>query len=165
VAEDIVRSAGGEVLWTKISPAALMRAADEGHAVFAGDEGGGYIFPEFLASYDAVMSLTKLLEMLAHQDTSLREVVDGLPPAHIARREVPVPWEAKGAVMRRLLERVEGRSAQTIDGVKVYRGPDWALVVPHPNEPLVRVWAEAGTQDEAEEMADEFALLAEELRT
>ncbi len=165
VAEDIVRSAGGEVVWTKISPAALMRAADEGHAVFAGDEGGGYIFPEFLASYDAVMSLTKLLEMLAHQDASLRDVVDGLPPAHIARREVPVPWEAKGAVMRRLLERVEGRSVQTIDGVKVYRGPDWALVVPHPKEPLVRVWAEAGTPDEAEEMAEEFALLAEELRT
>src|SRR6266496_175131 len=41
VAEDIIRSAGGEVLWTKISPAALMRAADEGSAVFAGDEGGG----------------------------------------------------------------------------------------------------------------------------
>jgi len=165
VAEDIVRSAGGEVVWTKISPAALMRAADEGRTVFAGDEGGGYIFPEFLASYDAVMSLTKLLEMLAHQDASLRDVVDGLPPAHIARREVPVPWEAKGAVMRRLLERVEGRSVQTIDGVKVYRGPDWALVVPHPKEPLVRVWAEAGTPDEAEEMAEEFALLAEELRT
>jgi phosphomannomutase len=52
----------------------------------------------------------------------------------------------------------------TIDGLKTYRDDDWILVVPHPQEPLVRVWAEAGTAESAEALASEFASLVEELK-
>jgi mannose-1-phosphate guanylyltransferase/phosphomannomutase len=122
------------------------------------------MFPEFLPAYDAVMSLAKLLELLALLDTSLEDVVDGLPRIHVARMDVATPWEAKGGVMRRLVERLNGERVVTIDGVKAYRGEDWALVIPHPQEPLVRVWAEAGGAEESEEMAREFGALIEELR-
>jgi hypothetical protein len=37
-------------------------------------------------------------------------------------------------------------------------------VIPHPQEPLVRVWAEAGGAEASEEMAREFGALIEELR-
>ena len=53
----------------------------------------------------------------------------------------------------------------TIDGVKTFRGEDWALVVPHPQEPLVRVWAESGDPGSAAALAAEFASLVEELKT
>jgi phosphomannomutase len=66
--------------------------------------------------------------------------------------------------MRRLLERVNAEDADTTDGVKVHRGEDWALVAPHPQEPIVRVWAEAGTDEEAAALAAEFAALVEELK-
>jgi mannose-1-phosphate guanylyltransferase/phosphomannomutase len=122
------------------------------------------MFPDFLAAYDGMMSLAKLLELLARQQTTLADVVDGLPPAHIAEREVPTAWETKGTVMRRLLERVNPDDADTTDGVKVHRGEDWVLVAPHPQEPIVRVWAEAGSDDEAEALADEFVELVEELK-
>jgi mannose-1-phosphate guanylyltransferase/phosphomannomutase len=95
---------------------------------------------------------------------SLRDVVDDLPPAHIARRDVHTPWEAKGTVMRRLIERLDGERVVTIDGVKAYRGEDWVLVIPHPQEPVVRVWAEAGSPESADALAEEFAGLVEELK-
>ena len=164
VAEGIVRAEGGEVIWTRTAPSALMRAARSGDTVFAGAEDGGYVFPEFLLGYDAVMSLARLLELTAVLGLRLRDVVDELPAAHIAKREVPTPWEAKGTVMRRLLERLEGSRLETIDGVKTYRGDDWALVVPDPQEPLVRIWAEAGTDAEADALAQEFVALVEELK-
>jgi phosphomannomutase len=66
--------------------------------------------------------------------------------------------------MRRLMERVGERRVITIDGVKAFRGEDWVLVVPHPQEPVVRVWAEAGDADSAGALAAEFASLVEELR-
>jgi len=58
----------------------------------------------------------------------------------------------------------EGLGTVTIDGVKLYRDRDWALVVPHPEEPLVRVWAEAGSTGDAEALAREFTSMIEELR-
>ncbi len=165
VAEAIVCERGGQVQWTPIAPASLMAAADRKGIAFAGDELGGFIFPEFLPAYDALMALMKLLEKLGSVNTSLRDVIDGLPPAHISRQDVPTPWEAKGTVMRRLIERLDGERVVTIDGVKAYRGEDWVLVIPHPQEPLVRVWAEAGSPELADGLAAEFAGLVEELRT
>jgi mannose-1-phosphate guanylyltransferase / phosphomannomutase len=164
VAEQIVRDRGGEVTWTPVASAGLMEAAAECDASFAGDEEGGYVFPSFQPGFDALMGLVKLLELLTTTRTSLVQVLESVPPAHIASRDVLTPWEAKGTVMRRLIERLNGGPVVTIDGVKTFRGQDWALVVPHPQEPLVRVWAEGGSQDAAAALADEFAALVEELR-
>jgi mannose-1-phosphate guanylyltransferase/phosphomannomutase len=164
VAQQVVRDHGGTIVWTRLSPPALMAAAEEQDVVFAGGEGGGYIFPEFLAAYDAVMSTVKLLELLARNQATLGSVVDALPEAHVTRRDVATPWEAKGAVMRRLLERSNGELVDTTDGVKTWRGEDWVLVTPHPQEPVIRVWAEAGSQEEAGSLAQEYAALIEELK-
>jgi mannose-1-phosphate guanylyltransferase/phosphomannomutase len=162
--EDVIASRGGRVVWTRVSPAALSAASEQEGVVFAGAEGGGYIFPDFLPAYDGVMSLVKLLELLSRAEVTLEEVVDGLPPTHVARLDVATPWEVKATVMRRLVERLNGERTVTIDGVKAFRGRDWALIIPHPQEPLVRVWAEAGGPEASRSMAEEFAALVEELR-
>jgi mannose-1-phosphate guanylyltransferase/phosphomannomutase len=91
-------------------------------------------------------------------------VVDSLPESHIVRRDVPTPWEVKGSVMRLLLEREATDGIDTTDGLKSFRGEDWALVAPHPQEPVIRVWAEAGSPVEATALADEYAALIEELK-
>lgn len=164
VIEDIVEERGGKVVWTGISPSALSAASDAGDVLFGGAEGGGYIFPEFLPAFDALMSLVKLLELLARRGITLADVVDTLPETHVVRVDVSTPWEAKGTVMRRLVEREPGDEIVTIDGVKRYRGRDWALVVPHEQEPVIRVWAEGGDAEAAESLASEFASLVEELK-
>jgi mannose-1-phosphate guanylyltransferase/phosphomannomutase len=162
--EEIVRSKGGEVAWTRISAAALSDASLGDGVLFAGAEGGGYIFPEFLPAYDALMGFAKLLELLTRTEASLADVVDALPPSHVVRVEVATPWETKGIVMRRLMERLNGERTITIDGVKAYRGRDWALVVPHPQEPLVQVWAEGDDPGASQALAEEFAALVEEAK-
>jgi mannose-1-phosphate guanylyltransferase/phosphomannomutase len=164
VVEDVVGARGGEVLWTPVSPAALSAASEEPGVVFAGAEGGGYIVPPFLPAYDGLMSLVKMLELLAMTEARLEEVVDALPATNVVRVDVATPWESKGTVMRRLVERLNGDRTVTIDGVKAYRGRDWALVIPHPQEPVVRVWAEADGPEGSRSMAAEFVSLIEELR-
>src|SRR5439155_1759638 len=161
--EDIGRESGGGVVWTPLSSSALMTAAEERDVTFAGADGGGYIFTDFLAAHDSVFSLAKLLELLARTQWSLSTVVDRLPQTHVVQREVDTPWEAKGTVMRRLLERA-GPDDVTLDGLKTYRGRDWAAVAPHPEEPVVRVWAEADSEEAAGALADEYAALVEELK-
>jgi mannose-1-phosphate guanylyltransferase/phosphomannomutase len=164
VAEEILRSRDGEIVWTPISSSGLMEAAAENRVSFAGDEDGGFVFPDFLPGFDALMGLVKLLELLGRTETSLSGVLEKVPPAHIASRDVLTPWEAKGTVMRRLIEHFDDGELVTIDGVKAYRGPDWVLVVPHLQEPLVRIWAEADSIESASALAAETAALVEELR-
>ena len=166
-AQSIARAAGGGVVWTPTSSSAVMKAAEEDDVAFAAAQDAGVIFPRFMPAFDAVLGLVKLLELLARTGQRLDRVIEQLPETHLVRRDVPTPWEAKGTVMRRVIEaaQAEGGDVMTIDGVKLFRGGDWALVVPHAEEPLVRVWAEAGSAADADALAEEFATMVSEAKS
>jgi mannose-1-phosphate guanylyltransferase/phosphomannomutase len=72
-------------------------------------------------------------------------------------RTVACPWEAKGRVMRRLLEEhVEGR-IDLVDGIRIERLDGWALLMPDPDEPVYRVYTEADDAHGAEALAEEYS--------
>jgi mannose-1-phosphate guanylyltransferase/phosphomannomutase len=158
VAEQIAAEHGCEVLRTKVSRNALMEAAMDPEVVFAGAGGGGYIFPGFLPTYDAMVSVAKLLEALARGKRSLAAELNELPPVHLATEEVTASWENKGLIMRRLVEMGGEHRVDMIDGVKIYLdGTAWVLVLPDPDEPLLHLLAEAEDDERAAEILSNFA--------
>jgi mannose-1-phosphate guanylyltransferase/phosphomannomutase len=107
VAEALAEPHDVEIVRSKVSMPAFTRAASEDGVVFAGALGGGYVFPRFLPAFDAVMSLGKLLELLAPQTRSLGELVAEIPSSTLVHRTVPCPWSLKGTVMRVATERLQ----------------------------------------------------------
>src|SRR5213076_968989 len=99
--EQMVKGSKLEVIRTPASLAELTKAAAEDGVIFAGAVGGGYVFPEFLPAYDAVASLTKLLELLAPVRRPLSELVAELPTTTLVHRPLPCPWAPKGSTSRR----------------------------------------------------------------
>jgi mannose-1-phosphate guanylyltransferase / phosphomannomutase len=157
-AETLSAEAGARVVWTKLSATHLMEVASSGSVVFAASQLGGYIFPRFLPAFDAVATLVHLMSMLASSGQRMSKLTSNLAPIHIAHEEVVTPWEQKGTVMRRTLERSKGRSTVLVDGVKVIEPDGWSLVVPDPEEPVTHVWAEAGSDAEARARCQEQAV-------
>lgn len=147
---------GAEIVWTKVDTAALMAAAQADDVVLAASLDGGFIFPSFLPAFDAVAAFAKVLEMLARAGSRLSKVVASLPPTHVVHRRVNTPWEHKGSVMRTLVEETD-QPMVLLDGVKVLYDDGWALALPDPEEPLTHVWAEAQSDAEAEQRAEEYA--------
>jgi mannose-1-phosphate guanylyltransferase/phosphomannomutase len=156
-AEALASERDVEVVRTKLSNAALMDAAARKGVGFAASSEGGFIFPAFLPAFDAAAAFVKLLELLARDETQLSKVVEGLPAVHIAHETVVTPWEQKGTVMRTLVEMSKDREVQLIDGVKVRHDDGWVLALPDPEEPVMHVWAEAGTDAEAKALVKEYA--------
>ncbi|WP_338013833.1 hypothetical protein [Desulforamulus profundi] len=64
-----------------------------------------------------------------------------------------MPWEAKGRVIRRLIEEQSGE-LELLDGVKVYHPEGWALVLPDPEEPVCRIFTEGASMEAAEELTN-----------
>jgi mannose-1-phosphate guanylyltransferase/phosphomannomutase len=153
----IVGEHGVRVQWTKLATPALMDAASEEGVGFAASLDGGYILPGFLPAFDAAASFVKLLELLARTGARLSDVVADLPTPHLALESVVTPWEQKGAVMRGLVELTKDRPLELVDGVKVLHDDGWALALPDPEEPITRVWAEAGSDAAATKLAQEYA--------
>jgi len=163
--EQIAAEHGGQVLRCKMDPHALMkRSAGEG-VIMAADGMGNYVFPQFQAAIDGLMATAKLLEFLATQQTSLADIVSGLPAFHVAHREVSCPWEAKGTVMRLLNQQYKDRQAELIDGIKILLGEgEWVLVLPDPDYAKFHVYAEARTDAEAQELVDRYVRIVDGLQ-
>jgi mannose-1-phosphate guanylyltransferase/phosphomannomutase len=160
--EEIARRHGGRVVRTKRGGAAVMAAAAQESAVFAGTEDGAYMFPDFLPAFDGLTAFLNVLELIAAHDADLRERAASAPEPHLVHRTVPTPWERKGAVMRHVAERTADHRIEDTDGLKVFHDGDWALVIPDPEDPVTHVWAEGETTDEAEQWAGRYVALVEE---
>ncbi len=159
--ERVTGAAAVRVRRTKASLQALLAAAAEGDVVFAGASGGGYVFPAFLPAYDAVMSIGKVLEVVAHSGRSLSALVADLPSSTLIRRSVNCPWSRKGVTMRRLIESVKGLEVDNMDGIKVFEDDGWVQVIPDPDEPVFHIWAEGDTEQESERLERKYRELVE----
>ncbi len=119
---------------------------------------------EFLAAYDAMASLCKLLELLATQEPrKLSELVRELPKPTLIHRQVACPWGLKGTVMRLLNERFADANVDLRDGIKIFDERGWVQVLPDPDEPLVHLYAEGATEAASEELEAELERLVDEV--
>jgi len=159
----LVDGSGLEIVRTPSSLADLTHAAAQDGVIFAGGVGGGYVFPDFLPGYDAVASLTKLLELLAPIDQPLSALVGDLPESTLVHHQIPCPWALKGLVMRVLNERLSGRELDLTDGIKLFEDRGWSQALPDPDEPLIHLYAEGETVGASEELARELRTLVEEI--
>jgi mannose-1-phosphate guanylyltransferase/phosphomannomutase len=133
-----------------------MDAASEVGVGFAANDQGNFILPGFLPGFDAAAVFVKMLDLLAHHDVSLSEVVADLPRVHVVHETVVTPWDQKGAVMRTLMETSKDHDVLLVDGVKVTHDGGWALATPDPEEPFTHVWAEAESDAAAARLAQEY---------
>jgi phosphomannomutase/phosphoglucomutase len=152
--EDVVREAGGEILYSKVGAPIVARIMLEKNAVFGGEENGGMIFPEHQYCRDAAMSAGKVLEILARSEKPLSELVSELPVYFTTKTKVRCPDEFKSKALEEMADQVTGDIDRT-DGLKVYGESEWVLIRPSGTEPIVRVYSEAKSQERADALADE----------
>lgn len=108
---------------------------------------------QHMMSFDGLAALIRVLDFCARNDISLEELVAEIPQFFLSKKEVQVPWEAKGRVIRSLIEEQSGQM-ELLDGVKVYHPHGWALVLPDPEEPVCRLFTEGVSMEAAEELTD-----------
>jgi len=173
--ETLVALHGGVVVRTKTDVRDLMDVSSGepsrvGRVDFAGDDGGGFIFSEFQPSFDAMYAFGKMMEMLTTAGLSINDLCDQLPEAFVCRAHVRCPWEHKGRIMRELtretsaLSAADGYRIEMIDGIKVFNGNEWVLVLPDASEPVFHIYAEGKDHEAAMALVCEYVDKLEALR-
>lgn len=147
--EELAGRYRGKVIRTKT---ALQDFLDKVLTLDRGSEGISHFFLHF----DALSALAKVMDYTARHDTSLSELLGEIPMFYMDRREVQVPWEAKGKVIRRLIQDPPSSRLELLDGVKIFHQDGWALVLPDPDEPMCRVFSEGSTMEIAESLTEMY---------
>ncbi|UCF88444.1 MAG: NTP transferase domain-containing protein [bacterium] len=130
------------VIRTPISTSAILDAAYSGSAFLAGNLEGGVAFPDFHPSFDAMFCLLKTMEMMVASGARLGDLVDSLPEAYLQHSIVPCAWEAKGQVMRTLIEEL-GEETKAIEGVRLEDDDGWVLIYPSSNHACFHIYGES----------------------
>ncbi len=161
LAESLAGEFDVEIDRTKVSLPELAKASLADGVVFAGTLGGGYIFPEMVPAYDAVMSLGKLLELLAPQALPLSEQLAQIPASTLVHKTVACPWTLKGTVMRTATEHLQrtaadGDEISLVDGIQVHSEGGWVQLLPDADEPVFHVYAEGRNRMASERLAEQL---------
>jgi mannose-1-phosphate guanylyltransferase / phosphomannomutase len=144
---------------TKLTPGAVLRAAQHAEAVLASDGGGGFCWPDFAISFDAIFTVARVLELLAKTGTSLGSLRSRIPSVTHRTTVEFCPWEVKGRVMRTMMERHLRDRVDLTDGVKVFVDDGWVLVAPDPDRPEYYVIASTTDPAHAQRLVEEYSAL------
>jgi phosphomannomutase len=138
----------------------------DGDVLVGGEESGGIAVKGHLPERDGIYVGLLILEMLVKSGRKLSALVDMLSdrfgPAAYFRADAHTSEGRKKAALARLVEEggltnIAGHpvtSLDTLDGFKHRTDQGWLLVRPSGTEPVLRIYAEAGTMQQAREMVE-----------
>jgi mannose-1-phosphate guanylyltransferase / phosphomannomutase len=155
----IAEQLGSRFVPTKITPGAVLRAAQHAETVLASDGRGGFCWPDFAVSFDAIVTTVRVLELLAQTGASLGTLRGRIPPVSHRTAVEFCPWEIKGRVMRTMMERHLRDRVDLTDGVKVSVEGGWVLVVPDADRPEYHVIASTLDPALSERLVGEYSAL------
>jgi len=147
VVEKLAFENNGKVIRTKTSPQDLMYK-------ILGDEVKEEMLDQFTLHFDAMAGLVKILDFMNRSNFALSDLVDMIPEFHINKKEVECSWNAKGKVIREIIQENNGEGIETLEGVKIYQDNGWVLVLPDAEQPICRVISESNTEEFAEELTN-----------
>jgi mannose-1-phosphate guanylyltransferase/phosphomannomutase len=144
---------------TKITPGAVLRAAQHADAVLASDGAGGYCWPDFAVAFDAIFTIVRVLELLAQAGGSIAILKQRIPAVAHKRAVEFCPWDVKGRVMRTMMEKHLKDRVDLTDGVKVFVDGGWVLVVPDPDKPEYHIIASTLDPVRSAALVEEYSAL------
>jgi phosphoglucosamine mutase len=152
---DHVESHGGEVRYTAVGSPVVADVMKEERALFGGEENGGLIFPDHQYCRDGTMTAAWLTHHLANADATFAELLEEIRTYRLVKQSVDCPDEHKQDVLDAFADTVDADEVDTTDGVKAFYKGGWVLVRPSGTEPLMRVYAEARDEDDAQRLGDD----------
>ena len=154
---DIADEYNGEVIATAVGDLLVSRKLKDEDGLFGGEENGGLIFPDFVYGRDAVMTVAKILEVIAKESKPLSELVSELPVYYSSKRKTECPDDEKEQVIKSIAEEIESSTdfkLDLTDGIKILKDDGWVIIRPSGTEPLFRCFAESDSQEKADEMTE-----------
>ena len=138
----------------EVNVVAAMR--DTG-AILGGEGNGGVIYPTLHAGRDALVGIALFLTQLAHGGTSVSALRATYPDYQMVKAKIDLDpaWDVD-ALLADFAQRHAALAPLTVDGVKLDLPEGWVHLRKSNTEPIVRVYAEADTQADAQALVAKY---------
>ncbi|MDD6782574.1 MAG: phosphoglucosamine mutase, partial [Bacteroidales bacterium] len=132
----------------EVNVVAKMKATN---AVIGGEGNGGVIYPALHYGRDALVGVALFLTLLAKSGKKVSELKKTYPAYSIAKDKLQLTPEIDvDKILAGMKEHFKNETVTDIDGVKIDFPDSWVHFRKSNTEPIVRIYAEAGTMEKAE---------------
>lgn len=148
---DVTQKHGGQYSAAAVGEVNVTTKMKEVNAVIGGEGNGGVIYPESHYGRDALVGIALFLSSLAHKGCKVSELRKTYPTYYMAKNRIDLTPETDiSAILDRIKEMYANEQVTDIDGVKIDFADKWVHLRASNTEPIIRVYSEAATQEEAE---------------
>ena len=153
---DVTEKHGGTYSAAAVGEVNVTTKMREVGAVIGGEGNGGVIYPESHYGRDALVGIALFLSSLAQKGCKVSELRKTFPEYFIAKNRIDLtPDTDVDAILAKVKEMYNAQSdakVNDIDGVKIDFADKWVHLRKSNTEPIIRVYSEAHTMDEADEL-------------
>jgi phosphomannomutase len=153
ISEDIAKKHGVPSYRSAVGEINVVKKMQEVGSRSGGEGNGGVINPDLHPGRDALVGIAMTLQLLADRKITLGAYKDSLPEYHIIKSKVELGSVNADEVLANVTRIFADERINTIDGVKIDFEDGWVHLRKSNTEPIIRVYAEAGSPERAIEIA------------
>ena len=161
---DVTRAHGGSYEAAAVGEVNVVTKMKATNAIIGGEGNGGVIYPESHYGRDALVGIALFLSHLAHKAMKVSELRKTYPAYFISKQKIELsPAIDVDAILKQVEEKFASEKVNTIDGVKIDFPEKWVHLRKSNTEPIIRIYSEAKSMQEADELGQEIINIIEQL--
>ena len=151
---DVTVKHGGSYSASAVGEVNVTTEMKRTNAVIGGEGNGGVIYPASHYGRDALVGIALFLSSLAQKGCKVSELRATFPEYCISKNRIDLTPEIDvDKVLETVKEKYAGERINDKDGVKIDFADGWVHLRKSNTEPIIRVYSEAATMEEADALA------------
>ncbi len=156
LAEWAAEAAKIKLLRTKVGQSPVVHTMEAEGAQAGGEGSGSFAYLPFSPGYDALLSLSLILDYMVKEEKTISELIFPFPKLFRKKIKIEIPPVKTYRVMDRLEEKFAGEKPDCTDGIKIRRKNAWFIIRPSTTEFILRRLIEGETEEEVSSIEAEI---------
>lgn len=154
---DVTESHGGKYYAAAVGEVNVVTKMKEVDAIIGGEGNGGIIYPASHYGRDALVGIAMFLTKLAKSNKKVSEIRASYPSYFMSKQKVELTSETNtDALLEKVKVLFKNEQITDIDGVKIDFMDKWVHLRKSNTEPIIRIYSEAKSQSEADELGKQI---------
>lgn len=154
---DVTNAHGCQYNAAAVGEVNVVAKMKETNAVIGGEGNGGVIYPEAHYGRDALVGIALFLSLLAKSGKTVSQLKASYPQYAIAKNKIELTPEIDvDKILAAMKEKYANENITDIDGVKIDFADSWVHLRKSNTEPIIRIYSEAHSMQEADKLADDI---------
>lgn len=152
---DITQKHGGSYEASAVGEVNVVTLMKKNNAIIGGEGNGGIIYPELHYGRDSLVGVALFLTYLAENNIkSVANLRASYPQYYMSKNKIELtPQIDVDAILKGMEAKYANEKVSTVDGVKIDLAEEWVHLRKSNTEPIIRIYTEAHTQQQADALA------------